>query len=225
MKPKSLVAEFIGTFALIYVGILVIKHLGAVPGGLIGIAFAHGLAIAVAASSVAAISGGHLNPAVTFAMLLTKRIDVAGALGYWIAQLFGATVAAFLAGLSVGPDGQAAVIGATPALASGIDVGSAIMMEAVGTFFLVLAVFGTAVDGRGPKLGALLIGLSITMMIFAIGPQTGCAINPARWFGPAVVGGQWTNALVWTIGPLLGGGIAGLLYQHFFLEVDRTPSD
>jgi len=95
-------------------------------------------------------------------------------------------------------------------------MGGGILMETILTFFLVTAVYGTAIDKRAPKLGALLIGLTITLDILAGGPITGGSMNPARTFGPAVAGGIWTDHIVYWIGPLLGGTLAGLLYSRFY---------
>src|SRR4051812_37192646 len=104
MKFRALLAEFIGTFSLIFVGVLVIHHLGAAPAGLIGIALAHGLAIACLATATAAVSGGHLNPAVTFGLLLAKRIDPLNAIGYIVAQCLGAIAAGYAAIYVAGSD-------------------------------------------------------------------------------------------------------------------------
>jgi len=229
MKPalvKQCVAEFIGTFALIFVGVGAIHHLGSVPGGLLGIALAHGLTIAVMASATGAISGGHLNPAVTFGLLVGGKVDSKTLVAYWAAQLAGATAAGLLcAGLL----GTAAVAGGTPDIpqsvvaAAGnagpvVSTGQAIVIEAVLTFFLVFVVYGTAVDVRAPKIGGLAIGLTVALDILFGGPLTGAAMNPARTFGPALVSGHWNNHLVYWVGPLLGGAAAGLVYGRFLIK-------
>jgi MIP family channel proteins len=224
MKPslvKRCLAEFIGTFALIFIGIGAIQHLGAVPGGLLGIALAHGLTIAVMVSATGAISGGHLNPAVTFGLLVGGKIDAAAAAAYWVAQLAGGTLAAVLAGalLSHGEVLSSKIIlGGTPALGNGISVGAGIGIEAVLTFFLVFVVYGSAVDARAPKIGGLPIGLTVALDILFGGPLTGGAMNVARWFGPALATGNWANAVVYIVGPLLGGALAGLIYGRFLIK-------
>ena len=224
MQPslaKKCVAEFIGTFALIFVGIGAIHHLGAIPGGLLGIALAHGLTIAVMVSATGGISGGHLNPAVTFGLLVGGKIGLMDSVAYWVAQLAGGTVAAFLAGhLIAHGDVTAAkiIIGGTPALAPDVSVAAAIGIEAVLTFFLVFVVYGSAVDARAPKIGGLAIGLTVALDILFGGPLTGGAMNVARWFGPALAAGNWTNAVVYFVGPLLGGGLAGLIYGRFLIK-------
>lgn len=218
MKFRALLAEFIGTFALIFVGVLVIHHLNG-PDALTGIALAHGLTIATLASTTAAISGGHLNPAVTFGMMLTKRIDVMNGIGYMVAQCFGAILAGFAAAFVAGGDMMIAGKG-TPALSPGVSVAAAIVAEAITTFFLVFVIMGTAVDRRAPKVGALFIGLTVTLDIFAIGPITGGAMNPARWLS-GVAGSNLTSPIVYILGPLLGAAIAALVYTAF-LE-DKLP--
>jgi MIP family channel proteins len=222
MKFRALLAEFIGTFALIFVGVLSIYHLSSAPAGLIGIALAHGLAIACLASATAAVSGGHLNPAVTFGLLLAKRIDPVNAIGYIVAQCLGGIVAGYAAVyVTVGSMASVAANGTPSLVSADLSPMQGIVAEAIATFFLVFVVLGTAVDRRAPKMGALFIGLTVTMGILAIGPLTGGALNPARWIGSAVAGGKFENALVYIIGPLLGAAIASLVYT-LFLE-DKQP--
>ena len=224
MKPsllKPCLAEFIGTFALIFVGIGAIHNLGSVPGGLLGIALAHGLTIAVMVSATGGISGGHLNPAVTFGLLVGGKIDAARAAAYWIAQLLGGTAAAFLAGALIAHgDAKSAdiIINGTPALGKDVSIAAGIGIEAVLTFFLVFVVYGSAVDARAPKIGGLAIGLTVALDILFGGPLTGGAMNVARWFGPALAANNWTNAVVYIVGPLLGGGLAGLIYGRFLIK-------
>jgi len=222
---KQCVAEAIGTFALIFIGVGAIYNLGSVPGGLLGIALAHGLAIAVMVSATGGVSGGHLNPAVTFGLLVGGKIDLGKTLAYWIAQLAGATAAGLLC---VWLLGGGAVAGGTPDIpqAAGsavtlgpvVSVGQAIAIEAVLTFFLVFVVYGSAVDVRAPKIGGLAIGLTVALDILFGGPLTGAAMNPARTFGPALASGHWNNHLVYWIGPLLGGALAGLIYGRFLIK-------
>jgi MIP family channel proteins len=211
---RNAVAEAVGVFALCFVGILAITNLGAVPGGLAGIAFAHGLAIAVMVAALGHVSGGHFNPAITIGLLVARKIDPVNAAVYVVAQLVGGLIAALVVSASFSSD---VVSGGTPALGDGVGVGTAILLEAVATFFLVLTVFGTAVDKRAPaSVYPFAIGLSITAGILAIGPFTGAALNPARWFGPAMVGPGFADALVWIVGPILGGVVAALVHQYVF---------
>ena len=217
LKPS--VAEFIGTFALIFVGICAIHNSTPAAGvGLLGIALAHGLTIAVMVSATGGISGGHLNPAVTFGLLTGGQINVKRAVSYWIAQLAGATVAAMLVAKMYGASGTGIVVSGTPDLAIGVSVMHAIVLEGVLTFFLVFVVFGSAVDQRAPKIGGLAIGLTVALDILVGGPLTGAAMNPARTFGPALASGHWNNHLVYWAGPMLGGLAAGLIYGRFLIK-------
>jgi aquaporin Z len=216
MNVRPLVAEFIGTFALIFVGVGAIAVDGITHGGagLVGIALAHGLTIAVMVSATAAISGGHLNPAVTIAALVGGKIDARGALGYILAQCAGAIFAAFMITLAIPAPALAAVNMGTPVLGAGIGVGQGLVTEAVLTFFLAFVVYGTAVDQRAPKVGGLFIGLTVTLDILVGGPITGAAMNPARHLGPALLGGGLDNLWLYWVGPMIGGVLAGLVYHN-----------
>jgi aquaporin Z len=221
MNVKALVAEFIGTFTLIFIGVgsIAANYITAGDVGLTGIALAHGLAIAVMVSATAAVSGGHLNPAVTLGLLVVKKIDAAGAVGYIVAQCLGAIVAAALLKMCMPGDALEAVNMGTPALGDGVSIGMGLMTEAVLTFFLVFVVFGTAVDSRAPKLGGLFIGLTVALDIFMGGPITGAAMNPARYLGPALMGGGLQHAWLYWVGPTIVGVAAALVYHHV-LEQD-----
>jgi MIP family channel proteins len=205
--PKA-VAELIGAFTLVFVGVLASAN----GASLIGVGFANGLAIAVMVAAMGHVSGGHFNPAVTFAFWLSRRINGVQAGVYWAAQLFGGLLAALIvAGLL----SRNAVGAGTPQLAEDINVMSGIVAEAVATFFLVLVIFGTVLDRRAPaSVYPLAIGLTITAGVLAIGPLTGAALNPARGFGPALVSGEWGALGAWLIGPLLGGALAWAVYEY-----------
>lgn len=226
-KARIALAEAIGTFSLIFVGVLAIAAgplVGAPPGfvSLVTIAFAHGLIIAVMVAALAATSGGHFNPAITFGFVVTRRMPLATGAMYWASQLVGAVVAAVLLVLLIG--GEATAFG-TPDLAPGMPVIVGIVLEAVCTFFLVFVVFGTAVDERAPSsIFPMAIGLTVALDIMAIGPLTGGAVNPARAFGPALASGQWSHQLVYWIGPLIGGALAGLVHHFGIMEVAPSPA-
>ena len=220
---RKLAAEFIGAFALIFIGAAAIIQTGG--QNLLAIAIAHGLAIALLVSSLGHISGGLFNPALTIGLWATRRLDTVSTVAYIIAQLLGAVVAA-LALLLLFPEAlRDAVSLGVPLLGRGINFGQGVMLEAIATFFLMLAVFGTALDSRGPKLGGFGIGLILTMDILAIGTLTGAAMNPARTFGPALVGGEWSNHLVYWIGPIIGAVVAALVYHYLFAEEEMEMSD
>ena len=215
----ALVAEAVGTclFFIVGAGSIVLGTFAPPGPGLLGVALAHGLVLAVLVSSLGAVSGGHFNPAVTFALWIGGKIDPTKAVLYVVAQLIGAVVAGGVLRL-VFPDAWQATNIGVPALAAGVSPATGIALEAIMTVVLVLAVYGTAVDARGPKIGGLAIGLAITADILVGGPVTGAAMNPARWFGPAVASGAFDNALVWIVGPLLGAALAAIGYRWLFSE-------
>jgi len=217
-SAPALIAEAFGTFLFFFVGagsVVLGDYLSPSGGsgpGLLGVALAHGLALAVLVSALGAVSGGHFNPVVTLAVWIMGRIATPRAGLYVVAQLAGA-LGAGLALKAVFPDAwQASNIG-SPALGAGISPAIGIGVEAVLTALLVLAVLGTAVDPRGPKIGGLAIGLAVAADILVGGPLTGAAMNPARWFGPAVASGAFADWYVWWIGPAIGAAVAALLYR------------
>jgi aquaporin TIP len=213
-------AEFVGAFTLIFVGMGSIAFAGG--SGLISVAFAHGLVIAIMASAVGHISGGHFNPAVTLAFVLTRRIAASLAAVYVIAQLAGAVLGA-LALRAFFPE-EANLDSGVPVLHETIDAGQGVAIEAILTFFLVWVIFATAVDSGGAfkSIAGLAIGLTITFDILAAGPLTGAAMNPARAFGPELVQNIWSDWWVYWVGPFLGGALAGLAYEHLYLR-ERLP--
>jgi len=216
---QQLTAEFIGTFALVFIGVGA-TVMAASGGGLIGVALATGIVLAVMVSILAHLSGAHFNPAVTIGVWVTGNIKTGLAGLYIVTQLVAAVAAAALArGLYPEPSWKAANLGA-PGLGLGVSSGQGVLIEAVLTFFLVLAVYGTAVDDRGPfaKTAGLSIGLVMTFGILAAGPLTGAAMNPARAFGPEVAGGHWEDWWVYWIGPIGGGIVAAAVYWFAFLD-------
>jgi len=215
------VGELVGTFTLIFIGAGSIC-LDAFTGGgvgLVGIAFAHGLAIAVMVSALMHTSGGHLNPAVTISLVATGKMKIAPGVIYVIAQLLGAVLAALCLREIFPPETwQSVSLGAT-VLADGVTAGQGILMEGILTFFLLFVIWGTGVDSRGAgQIAGLAIGLTITLDILAGGGITGGSMNPARTFGPALVAGVWSNHFVYWIGPVLGGLAASFVYRFVLLK-------
>jgi len=225
-KPQKFFAEFVGTFALIFFGAgsicadQLLKSTNQGSLGLLGIAVAHGLAIGIMVSAVGHISGGHLNPAVTIGFWVTRRISTFGALLYWVSQLAGAIAAAYLLRAVIPDDTWRVVALGTPDLARDFSRTAGMVVEGVMTFFLVFVVFATAADKLGAfgKIAGFAIGLTITMDILMGGPLTGAAMNPARAFGPALAAQHWVNHGVYWVGPLLGGVVAGWLYDTLYLK-------
>lgn len=218
---KQGIAEFVGTGALCFIGILVLTAGGPElfangTKNLVAVALAHGLTIAVMVSATMNISGGQLNPAVTFALWINRKLGTAQAALNCVAQVAGAAGAALLAKVAIGGGSIAAGI---PALSSGVTTTQGIVTEAVLTFFLVFVIFGTAVDGRfNAKLGGLAIGLTVALDILAGGPITGGAMNTARWLGPALAEGTFPNPAVYLVGPLVGAAVASVLWTKVFLD-------
>jgi MIP family channel proteins len=222
---RRLVAEALGTFALVFVGAAVVVVNGGFPNsgiGLIGIALAHAVVLAVFVSATMTISGGHLNPAVTIGLLATRRIDPVSALAYIIAQLAAACAAAALVKALLPSAAVRAALLGTPVIASSVTLGQAIGIELVLTFFLMSAVFGTAVSPDAPRVAGFGIGLVLLFDILVGGPLTGAAMNPARAFGPALVAGQWLGHVAYWVGPVLGALLAALLWQYVLLP--KTPT-
>jgi MIP family channel proteins len=218
MWIRNAVAEALGVFALCFIGIMAITS----AADLTGIALAHGLAIGVMVAALGHVSGGHFNPAITLGLLLGRKIDLPMAGVYWVAQLLGGVIAAVVVALT---DRGEAVANGTPTLAPDVNVFVGIVLEMVATFFLVLVVFGTVVDRRAPaSVYPFAIGLTITAGILAIGAFTGGALNPARGFGPALVGGEWGGTLAWLFGPLLGGVAAWALHTYVLMPREEPES-
>jgi aquaporin Z len=217
--PRRALAEAIGTFFLCFVGVSAICVNAMGPGsGLLGVAVAHGLALSIAISALGKVSGGHCNPAVTTTMIVTRQMPPMAGFVYIGSQLAGATLAGLAARMAFPADVYSAAGGGVPAPGPNVSIGVAIMLEAIATFFLLMAVFGTAVDVKAPAIGGFGIGLTVTFDILAIGPLTGASMNPARTFGPGLAAWVWNGHLIYWIGPILGGAVAGLIYTSLFMS-------
>jgi aquaporin Z len=217
---RRLTAEALGTFGLVFVGAAVVVVNGGFPNsgiGLLGIALAHAVVLSVMVTSTMTISGGHLNPAVTIGLLVGRRIDPVSAAAYIVAQLAAACVAALLVKLLLPHLAVRNALLGVPVIANSVTLGQAIGMELILTFFLVSAVYGTAVSPDAPRVGGFGIGLVLLFDILVGGPLTGAAMNPARAFGPAVVANQWVGHLVYWIGPIAGGVLAALVWEYVLL--------
>jgi aquaporin Z len=215
------VAEFVGTFTLVFVGAgSIMSAAGVHDPTIAGIALAHGLAIAVMVSALGHISGGHFNPAVTLGFLATRRLSPLLAVVYWVAQFAAAAIAALLLKWIFPTSAVDAAKLGVPALNNAIGSGAGVVLEAILTFLLVWVIFATAADPRGTfkSIAGLAIGLTITIDILIGGPLTGAAMNPARAFGPQLVDNEWANGWIWYVGPLIGGVAAALAYEWLYLR-------
>ncbi len=223
---RHFVAEFIGMFAFVFIGgasIMFAKDTAS-PAGLLEIALAHGLTMAVMVSALMRISG-HFNPAVTIGFLVTRRIEPMMAGVYIIAQIMGSILGAYFLKWTFPFTLFESTHGGGQALALQVTGAQGFALEAVATFFLVLVVFGTAVDPKAPRIGGLAIGFMIAADILAIGPLTGGSMNPARSFGPAVASGFFEAQLLYWTAPIVGGIVAAILYDYLFIRRDAEPVD
>jgi aquaporin TIP len=218
---RRAVAEFVGTFALIFVGAGAIMTAAgpADQSPLLPAAFAHGLVIAVFASAVGHISGAHFNPAVTFAFLVTARMAPVLAVVYWVAQFAGAVAGALLLRWLYPAELRDGLHLGAPFL-EGVTSAQGFAIEATLTFFLVWVIFACAADPRGTfaSIAGLAIGFTITLDILMGAPWTGAAMNPARAFGPELVQNFWDDAWIYYTAPLLGAAVAGVLYDRLYLR-------
>src|ERR1700716_1506127 len=233
IAPK-LLAEFIGTFALIFIG----AGAGAVVGrgvglpGIVAIAFAHGLTVVAFAFAYGSVSGGHFNPAVTVGVLAAGAMRAGDAAGYIVSQLIGGIAGALLLRAVLG--GVATGLG-TPALAHNLALGATTLtltpwagfvIEAMLAFFLVTVVLSTAVAGRAGNLAPLAIGVTLTLNIIMGGALTGAAFNPARALGPMVATDNFTDAWLYLAAPIVGAIVAALLHTGLTrLAQEGMPAD
>jgi MIP family channel proteins len=219
IAPK-LLAEFIGTFAFVFIGAGTAAVVGDGVGlaGVVAIAFAHGLAIMVFAFAYGSVSGGHMNPAVTVGVLAAGAMSVVEAIGYIISQLIGGVAGALLLRTVLGGAGTGL---GTPALAHDLALGAlsltitpaaGFMIEALLGFFLVTVVLSTAVAGRAGSLAPLAIGMTLTLNILMGGALTGAPFNPARALGPMIATGNFRDAWLYVTAPIVGAVVAAILH-------------
>jgi aquaporin Z len=224
---KQLIAEAIGTFFLCFAGIGAIVSLQAPinsGAGLVGVALAHGLALSIAVSIFAGLSGAHFNPAVTIGFLTTGRISAPLAALYAVAQLGGATLAAAACNFIFPEDAVNAARLGIPLPADWVSVPVLLVTEFILTFLLMTAIWGTAVDERAApmKLGGFAIGLTVAFDILCAGPVTGASMNPARSFGPALIHNHFDFHAWYWLAPVAGAVAAALLYHHVLLEKESN---
>lgn len=228
---RAVLAELVLTFLFVFSGVGSAMAAGRLAGGtdtimgLTAVALAHALVVAVMVSAGLHVSGGHINPAVTLGLAVGGHITLFRSALYAIAQLLGSSLACLLLTFLTG--GAAAPV---HALAAGVGAVQGVLMEVVLTFSLLFSVYATIVDQRRAVgcLGPLLVGLVVGANILAGGPFSGASMNPARSFGPALAAGDWADHWVYWVGPLIGGPLAGLVYEGLFMVRgghEPLPSD
>jgi MIP family channel proteins len=218
---RSLIAEFIGTFALIFVGAGSATALGA--GHIPAVALAHGLTIMVFASAFGDVSGCHINPAVTIGLATAGTFPRSHVLPYIAAQLLGGIAGAFLLrGIFGGPVNH---LGATLIDTQRITDMGAFALEGIGTFFLVNTVLNAAVRGGAGRLAPFAIGMTVTVCILFFGDLTGGSVNPARTIGPAIASGMYDGIFVYLAAQVVGAVLAGGLFRVLWsAPAQRTPT-
>jgi len=205
---KSSLVECFGTFILVFIGALsVILATSNANINVFVPAFAHGLIVISIIYTYGHISGAHVNPAVTLALLIASKVDMVKGVLYIIAQFMGSIMAAWLIALILGSNSN---MGEAVGTLTTNNLWGAVALEAILTFLLVTVIFQTAVYGKAGNLAGLVIGLSLTGLILAGGVFTGASLNPARTLGPALIGGNLDYVLPYFIGIFGGGALAGI---------------
>ena len=214
--PGAYLAEFVGTLMLV---LAITGFVSASPFtslDLLGLAVIHGLVLMAIVGTIGSISGAHVNPGVTVALLAIRKITGKDAGVYIVMQLLGAVAGAYLAKAFFLGRGSEVNYGA-PAIndlyLQGGSVWLAFLAEMIGTFILVWAVMGTAVNPNAPKgIAGAAIGGSLAVGVLLFGNATGASFNPARWFGPSLAAGHWTDGWLYILAPIVGGLIAAFTY-------------
>jgi glycerol uptake facilitator protein len=227
--PQKLLAEFVGTFAVVFVAAGAVcadqylRAAGQSGTGLLGYAAAYGLVTVAMVSALGHVSGGHLNPAITIGSWVTKRLGTLSALFYCLAQLAGAAAAAYLlVAILPEPAWRPVSLGATD-LAPDFTRMHGMLLEGVATFFVVVVYFASSLDADGAfrSLGGWTAGVAVAGMVLLTQPFTGASLNPARTFGPALAAHHWINHGVYWVGPLFGGLLGAVAFDRVFA---RDPS-
>ncbi|MDQ6915626.1 MAG: aquaporin [Actinomycetota bacterium] len=222
------VAEFIGTFFLVLFVCLILSvnskgGLGFTDFAVIGLV--HAFVLAMLVYTLGGTSGAHFNPAVTAALAALRRITPVDALVYWLVQLAGAVAGALVCKLLLTDVGRSANYGAVTISQQFVQGKSldGLLAEVIGAFVLMWAIMGVAVNPRGERAWAgWVIGMALGLAVMTLGPVDGASFNPARWFGPAIVSGEYGTAWVYILGPILGAVVAAFAYRLVVLDpVDR----
>lgn len=218
---KLAIVEFLGTFALCFMGIgaLIQTNINAPGGDPVAIALAHGLGVGLMLVAVGHLTGGYFNPALTIGLFVARRIDRQSAIVCIAAQLLGGTAGAGVLTFVYRDIERNAVNLGVPAIGVNHNAVNALIMEIVLTFFLMFVVFGVAIDHRAGArtIAGLVIGLAVTMGTLAGGWVSGAAMNPARAFGPELIQQDFADFWIWYVGPIVGAVAAAVVYNDILL--------
>ena len=215
---RKYAAEFIGTFVLTFMGCGSAMFLGCEPtGGLLAVAFAFGLSIVAMAYVIGGVSGCHINPAVSIAMFLDKRLSSIEFINYVISQVFGAIFAAVLLKILIafGINDLTGGLGSNGVANAGGFIG-ALIIEIILTFIFVFTIMGVTSNDKMGAVAGIVIGLTLTFVHIVGIPLTGTSVNPARSIGPALLagGGALIDLWVFIVAPLIGAALAAIVYQR-----------
>ncbi|HET9133400.1 MAG TPA: aquaporin [Gemmatimonadales bacterium] len=215
---RRAIAEFAGTFGFVFLACaaVVIDNFPSARFGLVGIAAITGLALAAMVAATAGVSGGMLNPAITVAMVATRRLGLTEGGALIGAQLVGAVAAVGMLMLALPAGVGTIVLWGTPLLSARVATSDGILIEAVLTAILTLTWLGTIGARRGEGnggAGGIAVGLALVALTLVGQPLTGAALNPARAFGPALFGGNFANQVVWWVGPMVGALVAAAAWR------------
>lgn len=222
MQPLSrrCLAEGLGTFGFVLIGcgMALAKFFPGMHGDTLALPLAHAAAYGLFVTAMLSISGGHLNPAVTLGFLTTRRIDGRTAGAYIASQLAGAVLAVLLLKLAFPAGVTRNTTMGTPALGGSFGFGEGILLEALLTFILMSAVYGTIVAQDQPRFGGFGVGVALLGITLVGGPTSGGVVNPARAFGPALISNTWIGQAIWWIGPIIGAVVAAQLWERVILK-------
>jgi aquaporin Z len=206
---QKYLAEVLGTFTLVFGGSLAILSSGAGGGPLlVVVALAFGLALLAGLYAFGEVSGGHFNPAVSLAIFLDRRLDGRDLIGYWVAQLIGAVLASLVVLVAFSRDDVAA----TATVPGPSGAGTAFLLELVLTALFVAVILQVTKSGTYGTTALVAIPFTLVMIHLAAIPFSGSSVNPARTFGPALIGGEWEDAWIYYVAPLLGAVLGWLAH-------------